>query len=189
MQISHTLSEDVEPPSTDSLNSDPKGYHVSKSLIVHDSVHGRNSILKTHPLRKKQLKGNNSLSSFFAPFNSKAGESDGQFGDRFGSFDEDDDRPPSALSRRDLGVFDLSGSWRTADGDHRYPPFFTNNQYIVNCSGPCLWANNSPRAGRKGLLSGTAPFFTPLAGPVSYLSWFRSVPIGRLAPPGIVAWQ
>jgi len=96
MQNSYPLSEDVEPPSTDSHTSDSKGYQTSKSPFIHDFAHGRNSILKSHLLRKKHLKGNKSSSSFFAPFSPKKSESDGQLGDRLGSFDEDDERPPSA---------------------------------------------------------------------------------------------
>ncbi len=96
MQNSYPLSEDVEPPSTDSHTSDSKGYQKSKSSFIHDSAHGRNSILKTLRLRKRNLKGNKSSASLFGPCFPKTNESDGQFADRFGSFDEDDERPPSA---------------------------------------------------------------------------------------------
>jgi hypothetical protein len=142
MQISHTLSEEVEPPSADSPKTDSKGYHASKSPLFHDSVHGRNSILRTYQSRKNRLKGINSLSSFFAPHVSKAGETDGQFGDRFGPFDEDDDRPPSASAsnRRDLGTFDISADRTPALGDHRSPSMATNSRCFADGAELRPWA-------------------------------------------------
>ncbi len=191
MQISHTLSEEVEPPSADSPKADAKGYHASKSPLFHDSVHGWNSILKTHHLRKNRLKGNNSLSFFFAPHFSKAGETDGQFGDRFGPFDEDDDRPPSAStsSRSDPGMFDLSKGRTPTLGDYRCPPSSTNNRCFVDSAGLRLWVDFAQTAERSVPFTHKTRFLGLFSGAVSYLSWFRSVPIGHLAPPGISPWD
>jgi hypothetical protein len=182
MQTGHTLSEDVEPPSTDTGSSDPRGYHPSRLSIVHDPA----SFLKTHHLRKNPLRGKKSLSSLFAPLYLSAGDSDGPLGDRFGSFDEDDDRPPSASRLASSGPLDLprrpgyAGGY-LQDPSHRvmvHLPFRGGARRRSRCNRAVAAAVPA----YPGRVIGSASLRLMA---VSYYSWFRSVPIVRLAPPGI----
>jgi len=186
MQTGHTLSEDVEPPSTDTGSSDPRGYHPSRLSIVHDPAHGPASFLKTHHLRKNPLRGKKSLSSLFAPLHLNAGDSDGPLGERFGSFDEDDDHPPSASRLANSGPLGLSSRPGYADGYFQDPshnvmihrPFGEGVRRRLRCNSAVAAAVAAPAGRAMGSVA-----LRLMA--VSYYSWFRSVPIVRLAPPGI----
>ncbi len=187
MQNNHTLSEDVEPPSTDSRRSESKGYRASKIPIAHEVLHGRNLIFKTYPLKKNRLERKDSLSSCFVPTISKSAELNGQFGERPGLFDEDDEYPPSASSATESPRRGLLEHHRIAGQDHPY--LFSRAGGIYSVLGtrrnPSL--TFEPRAARAASVCTAVhslAFFLPS---VSYVSRFRSVPSGRLAPPGIAS--
>jgi hypothetical protein len=185
----HPISEDVEPPSTDGRRSDVKGYRASKTPVAHESIHGRNFIFKTYPFKKSRLEIGHSLSSCFAPFIYRAAENNSQFGERAGLFDEDDEYPPSAFSIIKSRIYSLSGNVKTRTSLNEA----TGISVTLRKADTRLQrhAQNLPTKATKisalgEALSGAVCSLAFLFGCPSFVSWFRSVPIGRLAPPGFV---
>jgi hypothetical protein len=190
MQNHHTISEDVEPPSTGGRKSDHKGCRASKSPVAHDPVHGPNSILKTYRFKKNHLKTEHSLSSRFAPFMYRAAEINSQLADCTGLFEEDDEYPPSASHRAEFRDPRLSGNIEL-------------RKYLSKTSGISIYFKKADAALRKyakylpfGSAKKAIPGYSRDVGGrsfslrlrcPSFVSWFRCVPSGRLAPPGIVS--
>jgi hypothetical protein len=185
MQNSHTLSEDVEPPSTDSRRSDSKGYCASRIPVAHEVLHGRNLIFKIHPLKKNRLERKHSLSSCFVPTISRPADFSGQLGERLGLFDEDDEYPPSASSGIGTPKRGLQSCHRIVKRDHRYRFSGVEELYSGSKARHNLSIASEPKSAKAVSLCATVrplAFFLPSE---SYVSRFRSVPSGRLAPPGI----
>jgi hypothetical protein len=187
MQNNHTLSEDVEPPSTDSRKSDSKGYRASRIPNAHEVLHGRNLVFKIHPLKKNRLERKHSLSSRFVPIISGPADFSGQLGERLGLFDEDDEYPPSAPSEVGTSKRSLQGCRRIAKRGYRYRFSGVEELYSGSGKGHNLSIANEPRSAKAvSLCTVVRPlaFFLPSE---SYVSRFRSVPSGRLAPPGTIS--
>jgi hypothetical protein len=187
MQNNHPLCEDIEPPSTGSRRSDIKGYRSSRSPVAHDSIHGRNLIFKTYRFKKNRLEAVHSLSSIFAPFFCRSAEIGGQFGERIGLFDEDDEYPPSASRgiRPDSSRLPWHVELQASPAGGISMPSFKwdtpHHKDVLDISG--CWKSSVPGQPRD---AGFCPFAAHLRRP-SFVSWFRCVPSGRLAPPGITA--
>ena len=190
MQNNHPISEDVEPPSTGGRRSDVKGYCASKGPVSHDPIHGRNFILKTYRFKKNRLETENPLSSRFAPFMFRAAKINSQLVNRTDLFEEDDESPPSASHKAESRNPRLSGHIEL-------------RTYLTKTSGISLnfkktdtglrkYTGNLPFGSAKGAIpghpqdAGVRSFAFRLRCP-SFVSWFRCVPSGRLAPPGIVS--
>jgi len=184
MQNNHPMSEDAEPPSTGSVRSDVKSYRSTNNPIVHEFTHGRNSISKIPPFRKNQLGRKDSLSSLFAPIGYRANEIYST--ERNGLFDEDDEQPPSAFLSIESETSGVTGPIR-----RRVSP--------VEMGGvpPCLQRANAPitistrnsffeRSSFGYAQAGSMRTLAALYRRPSFVSWFRSVPMGRLSPPGIM---
>lgn len=190
MQNSHLISEDVEPPPTGGRRSDSSGYRVSRSPVAHEFVHGRNSIFKIHPLKKNRLEPRNSLSSCLAPSLMRRAELNGRLSERLGLFEEDDEYPPSALRPiesprrsfyRHRTTSCVSGPSLRYSVTDLHPRF----QVSRKCRHLMLSDERSSARGRYAPRVMYPLAFLP--GCPSDVLWFRSVPIGHLAPPGIAA--
>jgi len=184
MQNSYVLGEDAEPPSTNSRSSDSKGYRSSNNPNVHESLHGRNPFFQTNPFKKSRIVRNYSLPSCFLPTVFISAELNGRFAERSGMLDEDDEYPPSvshkieSRSRGHLEYFRITNRGRF----YCFSPI--KRMHSICGIGRDLLPVNEPRnvralSPRAELLPG-ASFLRS----VSHVSWFRSVPTGRLAPPG-----
>jgi hypothetical protein len=187
MQNSYTLSEDVEPPSTDSRRSESKGYRTSRIPVAHEVLHGRNLIFKINPLKKNRLERKHSLSSCFVSAISKPADFGGQLGERLGLFDEDDEYPPSASGGIGTPRRGLLKCHRNAERYHRYRLSHVEKVYSDSKSGHNLSIANELRSAKAVSLCTVAHPLTFFLPSESYVSRFRSVPSGRLAPPGIIS--
>lgn len=190
MQNNHPISEDIEPPPTGGQRPDTKGYRTSRIPLAHDAVHGRNLILKSCLLKKYRLETGYSSSSRFVPSICGAAAIDSQLGEYAGTFDEDDEYPPSALcsaeSRKpaypDYLISRMSLTWGSSE--FRFARDIGTRFTELNQS--------QPDSGRKRIASLLPPYMrvqtsTFRPGYVSFVSWYRCVPSGRLSPPGIAA--
>lgn len=184
MQNSYVLGEDAEPPSTDARSSDSKGYRSSNNPNVHESLHGRNLFSQTNPFKKSRIVRNYSLPSCFLPTVLISAELNGRFAERSGMLDEDDEYPPSVsykIESRSPGY--LKYFWIT-NRDRLYR--FSRMKRIHSICGirrnllPVNEPKNIRALSLRAELSPCASFLRS----VSYVSWFRSVPTCRLAPPG-----
>lgn len=187
-QNSYTFNEDGEPPSTCSRSLDSKGYRLSQITIGHDPVCGRNHSFKTNPFKEKQEKRNYSLSSCSVPTVLKTTEYNGSFGEHSGLIDEDDEYPPSALCGIESQIRGILEYCRITKRGCSHLTSNAEKIHSIYEKRRALSLNNEPKIARAVSLRSTlelrasAYFHRSL----SYFSRFRSVPSGRLAPPGTI---
>jgi hypothetical protein len=188
METSHTLGEDAEPPSIDSRSPDSNGYRAPKSPPVHESLHGRKLLSTTIPLKKRRIGEKDSLSSPLVPAACGRDEQNGLCEERVNPFDEDDDHPPStslAIESRDRGILGLFAS-----DCPRYRPDPAGEIPQISPIGVRKRIPSQPKH-IVGRVSARPPCntgrHTLIRRHVRHVSRFRSVPSGRLSPPGTIA--
>ena len=185
MQKSVSLTEEVDPPPSCSRTATTGGYEKTQYFPSHDSQHVRNPFPKIHPFLRNQKKGHYSLSSPIPRFSPKAEQSIGQKGDTFALFNEDDERPPSAREPNRPDENRGTTIRRIGKG-------FPRLLIISAGRGSSVEERMSRSGGRASggvrgsvcsslsVADGVLPFLS-----IPFLSRFRFVPSGRLAPPGI----
>jgi hypothetical protein len=178
-----SLTEEVDPPPSGSRTASSGGYEQTKSLTSHDFRHVRNPFPKTRPFVRNQKKGHYSLSSPIGEPTPQTEQSIGQRGDSQAPFDEDDDRPPSTRDPRRTSVGGITDTGRPISVRHR--PAFPSVPAPPSADARMTAAERSSGVRRGGAspssFAGRYLFFVS----VPFLSRFRFVPSGRLAPPGI----
>ena len=185
MQKCVSLTEEVDPPPSCSRTATTGGYEKTQFLPSHDSQHVRNPFPEIHPFLRNQKKGYFSLSSPIPHFSPKAEQSIGQKGDPFALFDEDDERPPSGRKPNRPDENRGTPIRRIGKG---FPRLLTisagrGSSFEERMSKPGGRASGAARGSGYSSLSltdGVLPFLS-----IPFLSRFRFVPSGRLAPPGI----
>jgi hypothetical protein len=184
----YTLNEDGEPPSTCSQSFDFKGYRSSQITTGHDPVCGRNHSFKTNPFKEKQEKRNYSLSSCSVPTVLRTAEYNGRFGEHPGLMDEDDEYPPSGLYGIESQIRGILEYCRITKRGCSHLTSNAEKIHSIYEKRRTLSLTNEQKIARAVSLRSaleiraSAYFHRSL----SYVSRFRSVPSGRLAPPGTI---
>jgi hypothetical protein len=179
-----SLTEEVDPPPSCGLTASAGGYEQTKNPPSHDFRHVRNPFPKTRLFVRNQKKGHYSLSSPIGNPSSRREQPIGQRGDSLASFDEDDDRPPSARDPRRAHVSGVTDGGRTGSARPRIPAPLTDLRpsAYARLTGSGIETSGMCRRNPSSLSFADRPRFP---GSVPFLSRLRFVPSGRLAPPGI----